>query len=139
MEDDEEVVVVGVKPIASFSSVQDLQWGAGEEEVGSAFLRHGWRPGLVSLSRCAECVEWWQHIECGVEYGFDGQSCEVTIGCLEAAVAWFFGREGAEACGAGWSEECEGRFAERGGHVKWSAVIGDDEISATEQFDELRQ
>lgn len=33
MEDDEEVVIIGMKPIASFSGVEYLQWRAGKEQV----------------------------------------------------------------------------------------------------------
>ncbi len=36
MEDDEEIVFVGVEPIAGFSGVQDLQRSAGEVEVGGS-------------------------------------------------------------------------------------------------------
>ena len=36
MEDDEEIVLIGVKPITGFSGVQDLQRSAGEVEVGGS-------------------------------------------------------------------------------------------------------
>ncbi len=36
VKDDEEVVVVGVKAVACFSGIQDLQRSAGEVEVGGS-------------------------------------------------------------------------------------------------------
>jgi hypothetical protein len=85
----------------------------------------------------ALCLHGGQHFEGCSEYGLDGQSAEVTSGSLEKAVAWFFGWKCTEAFGAGWSEECKCGSAECSGHVQWSAVIGDNEICASEQFDEL--
>ncbi len=97
------------------------------------------RQWTVSSGGRALCVECGQHFECCVEYGLDGQSVEVTSGSLQAAVAWFFGWKCSESCGAGWSEECKCGFAECSGHVQRSAVIGDDEVCAAEEFDELWQ